>query len=527
MGKAIGIDFGTTNTVVSWETAGGNFKQLKLNGKKLVPSVIYYDSQNDWQIGQIAARKLLTNPSGGMKSFKTLLQTNEKMRFIAGNGNEIQRSPQYITYNFLHKVFSTAQEVLLKEFGNDGIIESVVVTVPTGFNDVAKSAIREAAARAAGIDKNMVRREYEPTAAAIAAMRELGPDAPENLLVYDFGGGTFDISLIKKENGVYKEKLRDGDVNLGGNLLTKKIMGELLEMANEEFGLDLPMDEDEFDEETYGISEYSYKVNMQDLFKAANDAKEELSESSETDVSFNWYVEDGKSEKIARTLTRDFLERLIRPEVLKTVEITARLLKEAEDNDVGAVDRMVLAGGSSNIPMIRDMLEKRFPNIQISLSANASTIISCGAAILARNLENLDHMTSHVTSCRMGVSVTEGMRFNKFHALIDENQPLPCEGSCDFNLARDGQDRLDIHYYEYDVKKNPRAVSILDDAIQEVDVLHIRLPPDLKKDETVVNVRFIAKKDGSLEMQARITDLNGKMLKDGQLSVNRESDMGW
>lgn len=527
MGIGIGIDFGTTNTVVSWQDKAGKFRQLRLNGKKMIPSVIYYESQDNCQIGNIALKKLKNNPLAGVASFKTLLRENIPCFLTAENGDEIRRRPTYITHNFLKKVFTEAQEQLLKEFGNDGIIDSVVVTVPTGFNDVAKKAIRDATARAAGLEEKRVRREYEPTAAAIAAMREAGDEAPESLLVYDFGGGTFDVSLIKKENGVYREILRDGDVNLGGNLLTQKVMAGLLEEINEEYGTDLPLDEEEFDEDIHGISLTQYRENMLDLFIAANTAKERLSEESETDVSLNWHCDSGESELFARTLSRERLEKLIGPEVRKTLDITARVLKEAEDSNVGPVEKLVLAGGSSRIPMIRDLLEKRFPQIEIGISDNASTIISNGAAILARNLENLDHMTSHVTSCRLGVSVTEGMRFNKFHALIWENQDLPCAGDCEFSLARDGQDRLDIRYYEYDVKKNPHAVSIMDDAIQEVDVLHINLPPGLKKEETVVNVKFLANRDGSLDIRANVTDRNGRMLKDGQLTVNRESDVGW
>lgn len=527
MGKAIGIDFGTTNTVVTYQDSKGKFRQLKENGKSLIPSVIFYNSHDSYDIGHLASKKLLLDAQAGLASFKSLLCQSAPCELRAQNGDKIKQKAVYITSLFLNRVFENAKNQLLKEFGNDGVIDSLVITVPTGFNDVAKAAIRKAVARATGLDDARIRREYEPTAAAIAAMQDGITEPLETILVYDFGGGTFDISLIKREGGVYREITRGGDVNLGGNTLTRKVMIELLKRINENYGTEFPLDEDEFDEDLHGISFREYKQNMLALFQAANQAKEELSELEEADISFPVYIAKNQSETFQTYLTRAEFERLAGPEIRKTVDITARLLEEQAARDSGPVEQFILAGGSSSIPMVRRLLEERFPGIPVNPNDNASTIISCGAAILAQKLEELDHMTSHVTSYRLGVIATEGMRFNKFQEIIPENQPLPCEGTRDFSLAFDDQRMLDIHYYEYDVKKNPNAAGIQDDAIQEVDVLHVELPPGLKKADTIIAVRFSAKKDGSLEISAQIKDLSGKILGSGELAVSRESEVGW
>lgn len=527
MGKAIGIDFGTTNTVVSYRDKNGQFRQLKLNGKTLIPSILFYNSKDDYAIGQIARAKLKVYPAAGLASFKSLLADNAAHEFLAPNGDRITQKASYITSLFLGKVFDAVQKQLYQEFGNDGDIDSLLITVPTGFTSAAKDAIQKAALRATRLEEKQIRREFEPTAAAFAAMQEPGAEDLDTVLVYDFGGGTFDISLIKREGGIFREIARGGDERLGGNDLTRKLMAELLKQVNINYGTDFPLDEDLFDEDFHGISLMEYKQNMQELFEAANRTKEDLSEIQETDIFLNIFTGNAQSEQFSATFSRQQLERLFAPEILKTVDLTTEVLQKPEALEAGKVDRLILAGGTSRIPMIRELLHRRFPDIPISLSDDASTIISCGAAILAEKLEDLDHLTSHVTSHRLGVSATEGMQFNKFQPIIAENQPLPCEGSRTFSLGFNGQRMLDILFYQYDVLKNPRATSVEDDAFQLVDLLHIDLPPNLEKSNTFVDVRFVARKDGSMDISAQIRDRAGKLIGSGEAVVNRESEVGW
>ena len=526
MGKAIGIDFGTTNTVVTY-MHGINFKHLRLGSSVLIPTQLHFLSRDEYEFGAKAKSMNITNGSAGLRGFKTRLGDRSASDEVTpSKGDKSFRIvPKVATKFFLNKVAQAIGNQLIKEFGAaEGVLDKMVVTVPAKFNQVEREAIRKAAMEAIGAtDKNAVKLVLEPTAAAIAAMYEDGDEA-ETVAVYDFGGGTFDVSLIKKERGVFRQIDSDGDKNLGGNTLTQKLMARLLEKANDDFGTELPLDPDEFDEDIHNMSMNKYKESMNNLWNSANRGKEELSEEDEIESDVNFYIEENENEYFNWNLDRADLEDLLQDEIKRSVDITCKLIDKYKDEL--QIDKLVLAGGSSRIPMIRKMLQERLPDLPISANENVSTLISRGAAILAQRMDEITDLTSQKTTTKIGVSASEGVQFNKFQPIIAENQPLPVEGSKEFSLVRDGQESLKISYYEYDVNKNPDAIYISDDGIQEVDTLTISLPPNLNRDATRVIVSFKIDKDGTQTISAQVKDLDDRLLCDGNLEITMASDLG-
>lgn len=528
MGKAIGIDFGTTNTVVSYVDRKGRVAQISFENRyKVVPTALYYTTRDDYTYGVKALNKGTAYPGARVTEFKMhLLDRDHAFHVRPERDREFKQVARSAVHYYLNMIFNHTQEQLTKEFGPEGVIEKVVITVPAKFNDVARKDIREAAMKALATNsRDDVRLTLEPTAAAIAAMHDSGSDAPGALLVYDFGGGTFDISLIKKERGIYRQVVTDGEKRLGGKDLTHKLMKKLLEQANDEFGTEFPLDEREFDEDTHGIELHQYQQNMDTLKAAANTLKEELSTEEEVEVFADLYVSREENDQCTFCYTRAELEELLRPEIGRTVDLVCKVLADPRARGVGEVKKLVLAGGSSSIPLVRQLLHQRLPHIEIEGNANVSTLISRGAALLAQKIEEIDAVTEQSMAMAIGVSATEGMHYNKFEMIIPQGAALPCEGSKDFQLAADGQRSLDIRYYEHDAEKFPRAVSINDEGIEEVDAIHLDLPGGLRKSDTVITVTFHVNKDGSMDISAAVRDADGTVINSKKLTLERESDL--
>ena len=172
------------------------------------------------------------------------------------------------------------------------------------------------------------------------------------------------------------------------------------------------------------------------------------------------------------------------------------------------------------------MLEDNLNISKVVYSDDVSTLISRGAAVMAKSLQDINNLTEQITNVQLGVAATEGVQYGKFQMIIPENEPLPCSKTRKFNLVQDGQRRLEVIYYERDIKNYPNAVRIDDEGINEIDTLIIdNLPAGLKKDNTVIEVKFTAQKDGSLDIDVDIKDLKGNSIKHGDLSIAKESDL--
>lgn len=526
LGKAIGIDFGTTNTVVSYRDKNNNLRALRYDGSFLIPSVLYFKSKEDYYIGTRAKGMMKLKPDAGVDNFKSLLGVRGKYRVTADNGDQFPLVASKAVEYFLNKVIKGVEDRLIREFGpTEGVIDRAVITVPAKFNDTEIFSIKYAAMRAMGIQgMQNLRLVYEPTAAAVAA-QQFEPAAVSTVLIYDFGGGTFDVSVLKKENGKHHQIETDGNKKLGGNDLTNIVAEELLRRINDEYGTEFPIDENEFDEDYHNISLDEYTRNMTNIRTLANTVKEDLSQSEEEEIDLTIFVTNNKSEIFESYLSREELEDLIRDKINETVEMTDRVLHRPKVEALGEIDNIVLAGGSAQIPLIRDLLEKKL-NRPVKRGNDIDKMISFGAAILAEDIGKNDIQTQQMTSVQIGVAVTQGVMFHRFKKIIPEDAPLPCENSADFNLMHDGQRSLKIAYYEYDVKNYPDAKFVVDDGIQEIDVLNIEnLPAGLDKDDTIVRVTFRVNADGGIDFKAAVLNGSGEEIGGGALTVKKESDL--
>ena len=374
-----------------------------------------------------------------------------------------------------------------------------------------------------GLNTAQIKLIYEPTAAAVAAHAD--EDNDSRLLIYDFGGGTFDVSLIQKEGDVYKQIKTDGDPKCGGNLLTEILARNLLDWANEEYGTNFPYDQEDFDEEFNGISEHKYKANIAAIKREADRVKISLSEDDETPASFPFWTSDDASKDYIVDVSRKDFENMIRKKINHTAEITRRVVDSDEAAAIGGIDKIIIAGGSGQIPMIREVLRDKLGDFPINRSEDVSTLISRGAAILAKNIDALENITSQKTTVQLGISSTVGMSYGIFQTIIEEGRDLPCENSCDFRLMADNQERLKISYYERDIKNYPAATRIDDEGVTQVDELEIELPGGLKKADTVIKVTFAMQKDSSLEISAKVLNNAGQTVSEDKIKVNRVSDL--
>ena len=525
MGKEIGIDLGTTNTVVSYVNKSGRIRALRYDKSEIIPSVLYFRSPDEYLIGSTAKKLLDQNPSAGVANFKTTIGDSQRHEITAENGEVISLRSRDAAKLFLNKIVQGIESKLVKEFGAAiGCIDRAVITVPANFSSTEKSAVKNAATTS-GLEN--VKLAAEPTAAAVAYENSKGAENPDEIiLVYDFGGGTFDVSVIQKVHGTFEEITTGGDKHLGGNLLTEKITGKILSAVNEKFSTEFPAHEDEFDEELHKISAANYRLNMSEIWRTANLIKEDLSEDENAEEFFNIALPDGKSDTFEFALTRDELENLIGEYINRTVEITLHTIQSARDKGVEKIDRIVLAGGSSNIPLVKESLEERLQSHDIVFSDDVSTLISRGATILAGRYAEMDKLTKAITTVQMGITAAEGMEFEKFQLIIPEDEPLPCTKKRTFYLSHDNQRRLEIDYYERDIKNYPAAKYGYDKGVEQIDSLVIdNLPPDLKADDVKVEVTFTAQIDGSLDINVELKNLQDEKISQGEITFSKKSDL--
>lgn len=525
MGKEIGIDLGTTNTVVSYVNKSGRIRALRYDKSEIIPSVLYFRSPEEYFIGSTAKKLLTQNPSAGVENFKTTIGDSQRYEILAENGEEISLRPRDAAKLFLNKIVQGIESKLVKEFGAAiGCIDRAVITVPANFSSTEKSAVKNAAS-AAGLEN--VKLATEPTAAAVAYESAKGADSPDEvLLVYDFGGGTFDVSVIQKIHGSFEEITTGGDKHLGGNLLTEKIAAKILAEVNSKFGTEFPATEEEFDEDFHKISAANYRLNMSEIWRTANLIKEDLSDDENAAEFFNIALPDGKSDTFEFTLSRDELENLIGEYIGRTAEITLNTIQSAREKGVEKIERIVLAGGSSNVPLVKKILEERLQSQDIIFSDDVSTLISRGATILAGRYAELDTLTKHVTTVQMGITAAEGMEFEKFQMIIPEDEPLPCTHKRTFYLSYDNQRRLEIDYYERDIKNYPAAKYGYDKGVDQIDSLIIdNLPPNLKASDVKVEVTFTAQMDGSLDINVELKNLQDEKIIQGDMKFAKRSDL--
>jgi molecular chaperone DnaK len=432
MAKAIGIDLGTTNSVVSVMEGGEPEVIVNSEGDRVTPSVVAFGKDGQRLVGQVARRQAITNPENTIYSIKRFMgrRFDEVKKEIAmvpfpvesGPGGDVRvkaggklHSPPEISAVVLSKLKQAAEDYLGEK------VVDAVITVPAYFNDAQRQATKDAG-KIAGL--NVLRIINEPTAAALAY--GLDKKKEETIAVYDFGGGTFDVSVLEVGDGVIEVKATNGDTHLGGDDLDQRIIEWMIQEFKKDQGIDLTTD----------------KMALQRLKEAAERAKIELSSSVETEINLPFVTANASGPKhLQMKLTRSQFEKLVDDLLEKTLEPARQALRDAglESKDI---DEVVLVGGSTRIPKVQQLVESLFGR-EPHKGVNPDEVVSIGAAIQAGVLQGdvKDVLLLDVTPLSLGIETLGGVTTR----LIERNTTIPVRKSEVFSTAADNQTTVSVH----------------------------------------------------------------------------------